>query len=176
MRKTIIIFLSLLLALVFSGCINLKPVEDPTRFYTLNSGAVGSHDKDSGELKVILVELTMPPYLESRKIVTLSGNNEVKYSEFNRWSEDLDQLLGHVVSDQLHAHPRISTVDIFPWNRNAEYDTIIKIHISKFARTTPASLRPTCPATQRTSTPRRRPRCWTGHARSSRCATAMPCR
>ena len=27
---------------------------------------------------------------------------------------------------------RIRTADIFPWTRNAEYDNIIKVHISKF--------------------------------------------
>ncbi len=125
------IFISIFL----SGCINLDPQPDPTRFFVLSSESEGSTKKIKVNDKVIsigLQNIELPKYLDSSKIVVRKNNNEITYSEFNRWSESLDISFNRVISSKLDNLLETKQVEIFPWSGNFKHDYFIKIKVSQF--------------------------------------------
>jgi uncharacterized lipoprotein YmbA len=105
---------SLLAAAVLAGCAS----SPPARFYRLSPQAQESTQKAPNQVSVSIAPVIVPDYLDRPQIVTLDGQNTLKYAEFDRWAgslpddiclvvaENLSQLLG---SERVYAYPRISS-------------------------------------------------------------------
>ncbi|MEX0323624.1 MAG: membrane integrity-associated transporter subunit PqiC [Puniceicoccaceae bacterium] len=95
-HKGILVLLPLCL---FAGCVNLKPVEDTTKFYVLSV----KRDGYDGEIekRVAVRSIDLVDYLRNTQIVKRARGNEIKYLAGHRWAGDLDLMIGMVVADEI---------------------------------------------------------------------------
>ena len=127
------IYLSLAACLMLCGCINLDPQADPTRFYILSSqsGPAASSDNSRGAV-LGLKAIALPTYLQSKKIPTRRGANEITYSEVHRWGENPKSAISRVLSENLASHSAIGRVHTVPWPDVANNDFELYVTLIRF--------------------------------------------
>lgn len=110
----------------------MDPKLDPTRFYVLSEPAPIEVKGSLKTLKVGLLMIEMADYLKTSKIVLRRRENEITYSEFNRWAEDLDQGIARVL--YAHLANKLPGVEIsrFPWANRTDLDYQIKVRLTRF--------------------------------------------
>lgn len=93
------VILVLLPLCLLAGCVNLKPVEDTTKFYVLSV----KREAYDGEIekRVSVRSIDLVDYLRNTQIVKRASGNEIKYLAGHRWAGDLDLMIGMVVADEI---------------------------------------------------------------------------
>jgi uncharacterized lipoprotein YmbA len=85
--------LALLTGLV-TGCVNLAPQGDPTRFYVLEAVTPDAAPADAGCSRTILIgPVRLAGHLEQPAVVERVGEHEVRYLAWHRWAEPLTQAV-----------------------------------------------------------------------------------
>lgn len=126
-----VIFLSLML--FHTGCLSLKPTTDTTHYYTLlNTYTASLNSSNPSGLVLGVHQIDLPGYLESPRMVTRYNEYKLDYSEYNRWAEPIDKIIGRLLQDSLESAKGIDTVSIFPWSEPLEYDYTLKIKLKRF--------------------------------------------
>lgn len=83
-----------LLASLVTGCVNLAPQTDATRFYVLEAATPGATAADAGCSRTILIgPVRLAGHLEQPAVVERLGDHEVRYLEWHRWAEPLTQAV-----------------------------------------------------------------------------------
>ncbi len=85
---------------VFSGCAS----STPARFYQFNSLSHQTARQDippQGASVVFVGPVRIPDYLDRPQVVTRSGKNELKLSEFDRWAGSLDNDVVRVLVENI---------------------------------------------------------------------------
>ncbi len=107
--------------------------KQPTLYYlidpvTFNSEAV----KAVRPLRIEIIDLHVPQYLERFHIATRTSQSQLTYSEFNQWGESLRKNLLRTLSRNLAT--LLSTIDVgTPLNRSASTpDYRVQIFIDQF--------------------------------------------
>lgn len=131
-RSNIYIVLLVSLCLSLSGCLNLDPQADPSRFYHLSATHEARTLQEEDGLNVGLMRVNVPAYLKNRKIVVRLDSEEIRYSEIHRWSEDVESTISRALATDLVASNRIQRVSVVPWDENITHDVEIKVHILQF--------------------------------------------
>lgn len=86
----------------------------PSKFYTLNSAAVGD-GKSSADYTVLIGPISIPAEVDRPQFTTQVTHNTVAVDEFNRWAEPLNEGIGRVVAADLATllgTPRVSAVPL----------------------------------------------------------------
>ena len=120
MSKTFLRFAALALSgLALTGCLNLKRVTDPARFYVLSAVPAGTPDAagSHGDLAVGLGQVDLPAYLLDRRIALRQGANQIDYSEYHQWAERLDKGLQRVLGANLSSLLSSDRVMLSAWQR-----------------------------------------------------------
>ncbi len=95
------LFTLALFVAVLTGCAS----STPSRFYQLNpvqSGALVPGDVfPCHGLVVAIGPVRIPDYLDRPQIVTRSGKNELKLSEFDRWAGSLESNVSRVLAEDI---------------------------------------------------------------------------
>lgn len=133
MRKNdcirIIAFMSCLL-LIISGCASSKP----SRFYTLD--IINNHPtmQPSSEYKlaVSIGPVEIPDYLDRPQIVSRTSQNEIMFSEFDRWAGSLQDDTARVLKENITMLLSESAVSVSTWKWGTNYDYRIAVYISRF--------------------------------------------
>ena len=105
--------------LALTGCLNLRPVTDHTRFYVLwavpaaGPGKVGS----DGGLAVGISRVDIPAYLRDSRIALRQGAAEIKYCEYYQWAERLDKGIQRVLAADLSSRLSSNRVVLSTWQR-----------------------------------------------------------
>ncbi len=94
------------LLLLPNGCINLEPQADLTKFYILQaSEETAKSDNAFHALKenaaVFLGLPIIPEYLNDMRISSQFGENQIRFSEFDRWAEPLPNGIQRVMAENL---------------------------------------------------------------------------
>jgi len=116
-----------------SGCSILpKPTEDPTRYYVLGSAPVSdlvvSAPKGSLHLGIRAVDL--PIYLRNnRTLVIRNGANEIRYQDYARWAEPLDQAVQRAIRDRLQASDAVASAEVAPFSTEVHRDFDVIVHV-----------------------------------------------
>ena len=101
------------LTAILAGCFGTSP---NSRFYTLapqeNRSAPETTMLDTA---VAVGPVTIPDYLDRRQIVTRSGQNEIVFSEFDRWGGSLEGEITRVLAANLANRLNSIHVAVFPW-------------------------------------------------------------
>jgi len=122
--------------LLSAGCVDLKPQNDPTRYFIL-PGIMGNSDKitrtqNRATLNIGLKRIEIPNYLNSPLIMTRRGDNEIVYSEFNRWGNDLERSLGDAITKDLVGKVSNARLSTAPWPDGVDFDHTINIRFQRF--------------------------------------------
>lgn len=89
--------LSVLFILLLTGC-GMSP---KTHFFTLSVVPGNSDYQAAVPFPVQLVAVHIPPVLDRRQIVRMTGENRIQVSDTNRWSAALDVMVRNVLSQDL---------------------------------------------------------------------------
>jgi hypothetical protein len=117
------------LALVTSGC-----ASTPTsRFYTMS--AVTATAPTASEISVAVGPVSVPAMVDRPEIVVVTGPNQVKLDDFNRWASPLQDHISRVVAENLVAMLGTPRVTQFPQNANADADYRVAIEVQRFDST-----------------------------------------
>jgi uncharacterized protein len=83
-----------LLAGLVTGCVNLAPQTDATRFYVLEAATPDAAPADTGCSRTVLIgPVRLAGHLEQPTLVERVGDHEVRYLEWHRWAEPLTQAV-----------------------------------------------------------------------------------
>lgn len=116
-----------------TGCLNLKPTDDPTRYYALSSLSNCQNSKPVENQKIIgLARIFIPEYLDRPKIIYETCPNEYKIAEYHRWTEPLESNISRVIVRNLSSQlPNFAIIQA-PWKNLGKPDYELHIHILDF--------------------------------------------
>lgn len=100
-RPSLTAFAAVLVAASLSGCVNLDPQPDPTRYYTIDPAGPATESAASPTGNVLVVVVTTAGYLEQPSIVERQGGHEIAPLPLHRWAEPLAQALPRAIARRL---------------------------------------------------------------------------
>jgi uncharacterized lipoprotein YmbA len=110
-----VLFTLALFVVVLTGCAS----SPPSRFYQLNpvqSGAPVTGDvSPCRSLVVAIGPVRIPDYLDRPQIVTRSGKNELKLSEFDRWAGSLEGDVSLVLAEDISSLLPADCISVVRW-------------------------------------------------------------
>jgi uncharacterized lipoprotein YmbA len=108
-------FSLLLLLVILTGCAS----SPPSKFYQLNpvqNQMASIADVPSSRNVVIAVgPVRIPDYLDRPQIVTRSGKNELKLSEFDRWAGSLEADISRVLVENISSFLAADGLSVVRW-------------------------------------------------------------
>jgi uncharacterized lipoprotein YmbA len=130
------ISLTLVAGLLFlTGCFSLGRNEPVQQHFVLGgNGQQTSHalaERLAG-VSLGLRQVKMVGYLNSPLIIVRHGAHELRFSEFNRWGEDLGSGVVRAVAAGLAGRAAFEGIDVVPWAVRARHDFIIQLHLLHF--------------------------------------------
>ncbi len=124
----------LLISLAASGCLKLKPVEDPVRYFLLTpvEAPASAESAPQNRLAVGIERVTVPSYLSRPWMVVRTGPTEIRYSDYHKWGEHPDQGIQRVLAENLGRWlgPDVS-VYLNPWRKDS-VDVELRLTIQQF--------------------------------------------
>ena len=126
------IVVSLYVAFLLGGCAAVSST-DPIRYYLIDAAEYPSTSfKTARPIKIEIINLHIPQYLERFHIATRSSKSQLEFSECNQWGENLGKNLLRIMARNLSK--LLSTMDVgTPLNRSASSpDYRVQIHIEQF--------------------------------------------
>ncbi|MGZ0655083.1 PqiC family protein [Coraliomargarita sp. W4R53] len=129
--KTITL-ISLTLAALLTGCVNLKPKPDHTQVFTLATNVQAAAElKGKTECYVSRVEL--PGYLEGGRIYYRSENGELSHVMGSRWAESLRESLPSAIAMHLQATGQAKVRAYYPWAKTTESMALVSVQFERFS-------------------------------------------
>lgn len=128
LRHTVIFML--LAAIFLWGCASPSP-----HFYTLSptQDQVITRGASTGQKTVIgLGPVKMAEYLDSSKIVTRPGDNQVIKAEFDRWAGPLRNNFMNVLAENLGSLLPTAQIELFPWRAPEPVDYQVILDVSRY--------------------------------------------
>ncbi len=138
--STIVRLVGLILLIGVAGCSLGRGAPPPQHFVLGGEAALDGtriERADLGEVSVGLRRLQIASYLETPFIVVRRGDQELTFSEFNRWGESLDAGISRAVAGYLNQLATFETVNIAPWPARTEHDYLIELSILRFEGVAP---------------------------------------
>jgi uncharacterized lipoprotein YmbA len=128
MRRLATLAVPCTLALLVTGC-----ASPPSRFYTLSSSP-GTASPPS-VLAVAVGPVNVPAAVDRPQIVVITGPNQVRVDEFNRWAGPLQDNIARVVAENLVAMLGTPRVSVSPQTLSAGVDYRVVIEVQRFDST-----------------------------------------
>ena len=132
MSVKIIFFI--LVSVFLTGCISNQA--KPKYFYVLNphysSEALLKDEQKIDGIAVLISTLLLPPYLERKQIVTRRSDNQLFFSDENRWGGKLRKNLQRVLVKNLSHELSSSNIATTPLRLTLKDAYIVDIEISQF--------------------------------------------
>lgn len=130
MKKRLKIWILLFIStFIMDGC----ATSQPARFYTLNgiNKPVSAPSVAAGKAEIIGVgPIYIPDSLDRPQIVTLSGENEVRIAEFDRWSSgSYRDEIARVLTENLSTLLPSQRVVSYAWGRRISLNSQITVDI-----------------------------------------------
>lgn len=104
---------------------------DPARNYVLGGAVPASATvKPAGKLQLGLRSVELPGYLHNhRDMAVRTAANEIRYDEFSRWAESLEDGVARVLKQRLAGAEGVAGVSSFPFAADVsrDYDLVIRI-------------------------------------------------
>lgn len=129
-----------LMLVILAGCTKLigGPGTPPTRYYIISPLVESESNQiasDGGrEISIAIEPVLLPPYLDRPQIVIQTGENELNFSEFNQWGEDLRTNISRVLIENLSMLLGSERIYIMPGLKRQKPDFRALIRIIRFER------------------------------------------
>lgn len=116
-----------------AGC-NIGGKSTPAKFYVLSSIPENSDPVEyTGEPpQVGISRIQIPAYLDRPQMVTYVTKSELRYNEFNRWGEPLQQDIAETVRTNLVTLVGPNKISAFPWMQEFPRDYNVQIVFQNF--------------------------------------------
>lgn len=137
-RFNLVVLLPAGLLFLLTGC--LGPAQSsPTRFYVLTS-IYSNQVKPARVADLKNVAIGVGPVRVSGKmdrpqIVTSTGDNEIRLSEFSDWGDSLGSGFSRVLAENLSYLLNTANVSIFPWLQAIQTDYQVTVDLTDFIGT-----------------------------------------
>jgi uncharacterized lipoprotein YmbA len=125
-KASLVVFL----VMIISGCASTEP----SRFYTLHASKDSDTIQQSSpyELFVMIGPVEIPDYLDRPQIVSRTSQNEITFSEFQRWAGSLKDDITRVLSENLIQLLSEDAIAVSPWEWGATSNYRIGVNIRRF--------------------------------------------
>jgi uncharacterized lipoprotein YmbA len=99
--------------LLLAGCqVIPEPREDPTRYYTLGASHTAVADTPAAEpFTVGLLPVELPAYLRKGLLVVRKGDNELRFSDYERWAEPLEAGITRLLQSGIQSDARFTVTN-----------------------------------------------------------------
>ncbi len=97
-------FLSVILLLLCSSCVQLGSDSQPLRYYLLQPNAKAQQLSRHADIDVTLQTIHVPAYLDRLQLTTYNQQQQVIIASLDRWAEPLDENLNRVLKENLSRH------------------------------------------------------------------------
>jgi uncharacterized lipoprotein YmbA len=113
-------------AILAAGCSSTPA----SRFYTLT--AVPAPAAAPSDVSVAVGPVTVPAAVDRPQIVVVTGPNQVRLDEFNRWASPLQDNIARVIAENLVAMLGTPRVSVSPQTLSAGVDYRAVIEVQRF--------------------------------------------
>ena len=129
-RHSLALLLANLAVGALSGCVNFKPVEDPTRFYVLTAQASREPLPNAARLTnlVFVATVEMPAYLDNPRIAVRRDEHQLDYSDRHQWAEPLRQGVRRSLRDNLAT--LLGSQFVYPLSHRRPAGDVIELQVS----------------------------------------------
>lgn len=116
-------------ALGWTGCINLEPSVDKTRYFVLSHAEAGASPQQvkasDDSLGVGVGPVGLPSFFRNHMVVRMN-NNELKYLRNYQWAERLDKGIQRVIAVRLRQDLQTENVLLDSWQRGeVQYEVYV---------------------------------------------------
>ncbi len=134
--KRLAVYILVAFAMVLVGCAS----SPPSRFYQLSPVSaqteVGPDVSRQGSVIVAIGPLRMPDYLDRPQIATRSGQNELKFSEFDRWAGSIENNMALILAEDVSAKLPRDRFFVMQWTPMLEKQLLtsyrVALHVIRF--------------------------------------------
>ncbi|SRR5713226_2716338 len=128
---------SALICLTITGCANLSPKPDSSRFFTLtplpqSDEARTKNVANPNRPSLGIGPIRFPGYLDREQLVTRISQNRFALSENDRWAEPLEENFSRVLLQNLSALLRTNKMIRYPWQNNQRPGYQVEIELLRF--------------------------------------------
>jgi hypothetical protein len=118
--------------LILTGCASTAP----TKFYSLSSEvspetSYRSASADS-DFSVGVGPVKIPDYLDRPQIVTRTGQNEIRLSDFDKWAGSFETDILRVLAENLSVLLSTGHVYTYPWKSYDSFDYRVEVDVTRF--------------------------------------------
>ncbi|MEX2530870.1 MAG: PqiC family protein [Gemmatimonadota bacterium] len=139
-RTTAIRFILLSSLFALAGCFSLSRDAPAQKYYVLGAGGDAAGADASPAMAEAVIGLRLPRmagYLTTPFIVVRTGQNEIDFSQFDRWGEGLGSGVNRAVARHMAAQAPHLRVEIAPWPGGVRPDYLIQIQLDRFEGVAP---------------------------------------
>ncbi len=132
-----------LVLISLAGCFSLARNAPTPQHFVLGGAGPRRDDtvsRDPDRITVGLRRLQLAPYLATPFVVVRRGSNQITFSEFQRWGEDLGVGINRAVAGYLAARAPFADIDMAPWPLGTPHDYLIQLSVSRFEGAAPEAL------------------------------------
>jgi len=127
MRSIIPMLATCLCLAILPGC----GVTPPARYYILTPLGDNAEKPVSGPALGV-GPVTLPAYLDRPEIAHRSGDNQLYFSDSDRWAEPLKATFSRTLAENLLILLPTDRVNTYPWARSTRIDYQIIIDVTRF--------------------------------------------
>lgn len=125
-------YLSLVVLLLLSACIQIGSDPQPLNFYILEAPLEQPRIYSSKYLNIDIHLIDFAKYIDRPQIVTSDAKNSITINEMERWGNPLSDNIVQVVRESLALAFPNSNVTISPWESAPQPVTKLQLTIDKF--------------------------------------------
>lgn len=124
--------LILLLAVLLSGCVNLKPKPDRTQIFALGTELKSVYNLQ-GRPEVYVTRVEIPGFLEGTRIHFRAGDGRLDSVTGARWAEAPAEALPRALAMHLQATGLAHVRAYYPWSNTESERTKVSVQFERFS-------------------------------------------
>lgn len=139
--STLVPAAALLLLLGCAGCLTPRP--DRTRWFALNGPAPATPAVSvaaSVPVRIGVRPAVLPSYVESKRMALRSGSCEIRYDDFARWSQPLEDAVAQRLCAALAAADGAVSARNAPWGDSFAPQQLLQVRFTHFEGGTDGAL------------------------------------
>lgn len=104
----------------------------PSNFYLLTPANGCDQQVNNNEIGVGIGSLELPDYMMKPQILRYTSQNEIKFDEFNRWAEPLDENFTRVMIENLSQMIPTNSIYLFMWPEEEKSIYQVNVNVDQF--------------------------------------------
>ena len=123
--------LLVLVSLLLTGCVNLKPAKVPLDRYALGLSGLAEVTEAGAGRKLYIEQPNVPVYLEADRMYVRGANGEISQAGGVRWAEPLDEGLARSLAEYIELKSAHRVYAYYPWRTKETELCAVKLNVYK---------------------------------------------